>query len=90
MAGDDEDSYDGEEPSVKLEQKENCEEVNGSSDTSEVGGRLASKSAEVKTTTWYSLLALFSPGRHSVHRLWHRVMQGVLCMFDVITVTWIL
>ena len=53
MAGDDEDSYDGEEPSVKLEQKENCEEVNGSSDTSEVSARLASKSAEVKTTTWY-------------------------------------
>ena len=56
MAGDDEDSYDGEEPSVKLEQKENCEEVNGSSDTSEVSARLASKSAEVKTTTWYSLV----------------------------------
>ena len=78
MVGDEADSCDAVEPFVKPELKENCEEVNGSSDTGEVGGRKASKSAEVKTTTCLSLLTLFCPGRQSVNSLWSQVRTAEL------------
>ena len=47
MVGDEASSCDGKKPSVKLELKEDCKEVNNSFDTGENGARMARENAEV-------------------------------------------